>query len=844
MEAEAMDVKDGAVVLALSAVGRGDLGRVGGKGASLGQRLRDGFPLPDGFVVTAEAYRRFVAEAGLQDALEAQLSADDVSRAEPQACERASAALRAAFLRAAIPPALADALREAWAGLGGGPVAVRSSATAEDLPDASFAGQQETILGVRGEAALLAAVRACWSSLWTSRAIAYRVRQGFDHGEVSLAVVVQRMVEPEAAGVLFTTDPVTGRDEMVLNAAYGLGEVVVSGWVTPDLWRLARADGKVLEHRLGSKERRVVSDPAGGTRAEEVPEALRAAPCLPPEALGALHALGLKVEAAEGVAQDIEFAWAEGRVVLLQSRPITTRPAPPRSLSARHRKVVDDILEHYPSAPMPLDEEPLHRGYDQLLAVGDDLGLAMPAASALLPMDENGVYRVAPADPRPSLGLVQAPFALVRAWRRDPSAWGARAGELGVDLSALRAVEPSSLDDAALWEHAQRALDAGYRVARVRFAEVIVPGALWGQWLTALARLADEKVDPFEWLGGLRYRTVDIEHGLQALADRCLGSPALRALYEGPAEVTDARVAAAPDGEAYLQAVEAFLSAHGARTGMAYLPFSTRSWREDRAGLHRAVGAMVRAGETGAAARRTAAGLARFEAREEAVRRGLPRVLRRTFARTLRAWRDAHVAREASLYAIEEAYGVARGAMAEVGRRLAARGALAAPGHVAFARMGEAREALLGDLAPAELRRRVGRRRSLREVASQAWRAQRPVPERAQGAPLTGTAGSPGVASGPARVILTVEDSSRLQPGDVLVCPYTDPTWTPLFSLASAVVSDTGGPLSHAAIVAREYGIPAVLGTEVGTRALKDGERVVVDGGAGEVRRTADTNGG
>lgn len=826
------------MIVSLSDVGRGDLARAGGKGASLGQRLQEGFPLPDGFVVTSAAYRAFVAERGLGAALERELAAPDVGRADPAACERVSAAIREAFEGAAMPSALEAELCAAWRALGGGPVAVRSSATAEDLPDASFAGQQETVLGVREEAAVVAAVRRCWSSLWTSRAIAYRVRHGFAHEEVSLAVVVQRMVEPEAAGVLFTVDPVGGRDEMVINASWGLGEAVVSGWVTPDLWRLSRADGRVLAHTVGSKDRRVVSAPGGGTVTEEVPAELRARLCLSEGALRELFVLGRKVEDAEGTPQDLEFAWAGGKVVLLQSRPVTTRALPPRELSAGQRRMLDDVLEHYPTAPLPLDEEPLQRGYEQLLAMARHVGLRMPPATELFRMDDDGLFRVAPAAPRPGLGLARLPWAVVRAWRLEPSAWGSRSRAEGVDLEALRAASPAALDEQGLLSLARRALEAGYRVARIRFSEVILPGALRGAWLGALARLAGERVDPFAWLGGLSYRTVEIEHGLQTLADRVLASPAMRASYAAVGgELDTGGLAATAEGEALLSAIDAFLAEHGARTAAAYLPFSARSWREDPSGVHLALRAIVRAGKADAAAARARGGEERLQALANSVRARLPRIFHGTFERTLAAYRAAHVAREASLYAIEEAYGVARGAMAELGRRLAARGLLVVGAHVVFARMTEVEEAMGGALSAAGLRARVARRRALREVAGQVWRAQRPVPARLPGAALAGTPGSPGVASGPVRVILGPGDFGRLNPGEVLVCPYTDPTWTPLFSLAAAVVSDTGGPLSHAAIVAREYGIPAVLGTECATTTLVDGEAVVVNGSAGLVHR-------
>jgi pyruvate,water dikinase len=683
---------------------------------------------------------------------------------------------------------------DAWRHLGGGPVAVRSSATAEDLPDASFAGQQETVLGVGDAEALLQAVRRCWSSLWTSRAIAYRVRQGFSHEEVSLAVVVQRMIEPEAAGVLFTIDPVGNADDMVVNAAYRLGEAVVSGWVTPDQWRLARRDGRVVAHTLGSKERRVVSQP-GGVRTEAVPAELRARPCLSTTALTELFTLARQIEADEGLPQDIEFAWADGRIHLLQSRPVTTRPPRLGALSAGERRMLDDLLEHYPSAPLPLDEEPLQRGYDQLLEMARDVGIAYPPAAEILRMDDDGVFRAFPVRPRLGAALLRLPRALWRAARSTPANWTMSLPDAGIDTAAWLVTDVRDLDDAAL--------------------------------------LAGQRVDPFAWLGGLRYRTIDVEHGLQELADHVLGSPDLRTRYAGAGPLPTAdSLADTDEGRTYLLAIERFLS-----TAMPYLPFSTRSWAEDPTGLHLAVQAIVRAGHPGAAAERTRAGAQRFQALVDRVKERLPRMFHGRFDRALAAYRSAHVGREASLYAIEEAYGGARQALWELGRRLADAGILGAPGHVVFARLSELDAVCIGELPAAELRHRVGRRRARREVAVQAWRSQRPPATSPAGDGLVGMAGSPGVASGPVRVIRGLDDFASLQADEILVCPYTDPTWTPLFALAAAVVSDTGGALSHAAIVAREYGIPAVLGTEVGTSILRDGEMIHVDGSTGLVRR-------
>lgn len=281
-----------------------DVGLAGGKGANLGELTQAGFPVPPGFVLTTAAYRVFVQANGLQAAITAALHGAALNDLAELA--RAATVIAAHFAAGRVPAEIAADLRRAYLALGGGPVAVRSSATAEDLPTASFAGQQETFLNVRGAAAVLEATQRCWASLWTARAIAYRARQGIPPHAVSLAVVIQRMMAAEAAGVLFTANPLTGDpDEMVINAVRGSGEALVSGQVTPEEIAVGRGTWSV--YRRDSPAGRVLTDV----------QAVQ------------LARLGGQIEAHYGHPQDIEWAWADGQFHVLQARPITT-PLRPR----------------------------------------------------------------------------------------------------------------------------------------------------------------------------------------------------------------------------------------------------------------------------------------------------------------------------------------------------------------------------------------------------------------------------------------------------------------------------------------------------------------------------------
>jgi rifampicin phosphotransferase len=301
----------------------------GGKGANLSELARAGFAVPAGFIVCTPAYRAFVRANELQERIVALAEVGSGTD-----FEEASAAIRRLIERATIPPAVASAIRSAYAAMcpqGEPPVAlaVRSSATAEDLPGASFAGQQDTYLNVLGDEALLEAMRRCWASLWTARALAYRARQGIDPAALSLAVVVQALVPANAAGVLFSANPLTGaRDEVVISAAWGLGEAVVSGQVTPDRIIAGKATGAIRQ--METAEKAVMTASAStGTEERAVAVDRRRAQVLDASQVGRLTTLAGAVEASFGVPQDIEWCLAGDELWIVQSRPITTLPPEP-----------------------------------------------------------------------------------------------------------------------------------------------------------------------------------------------------------------------------------------------------------------------------------------------------------------------------------------------------------------------------------------------------------------------------------------------------------------------------------------------------------------------------------
>ena len=362
---------------------RATLETVGGKGMSLAKMIQAGFPVPSGFHITTEAYRAFVAANDLQTKILAALANADASL--PATLETASAAIGRLFADASTPNEIINAIRNAYLTHDSShlkPVAVRSSATAEDLSEASFAGQQETYLNIRGEDVLLDAVKKCWASLWTARAIAYRIKNNIDQNTVALAVVVQEMVNAEAAGILFTANPMNGhRDEMVINAAWGLGEAIVGGLVSPDTIIADKATGKVKKYDVAEKTVITVLTESG-TREDQLNDTRRRSKVLKEANVVELVNIARNIESYYGSPQDIEWCHAGGRFFIVQSRPVTALPEAPIEWTPPNPKGIYMRTSVVDLTPVPLS--PLYITWalptltEQMKPLGVRLGMGVP----------------------------------------------------------------------------------------------------------------------------------------------------------------------------------------------------------------------------------------------------------------------------------------------------------------------------------------------------------------------------------------------------------------------------------------------------------------------------------
>ena len=782
------------LVVPLRSVTGGDLALAGGKGANLGELIAGGFPVPAGFVVTTAAYDLVAA----------------------------GHTTRAHFDRVEIPPRLREAIVAAYQDMNEGPVAVRSSATAEDLPGAAFAGQQDTCLNVVGEEELLDAIRRCWGSLWSERAVAYRDRLGIDPADVRIAVVVQRMVAAEAAGVMFTADPVTGdRERIVVDAGTGLGEAVVSGLVTPDHYVLTPR-GRVVSYTPGRREVVVRALAGGGVSHEEGDGA--PAGRLPDEVLRELARLGAGVARHFGRPQDIEWAYADGRVSLVQARPMTALPPPPVGrLNPLRRRIATVLMEYVPVRPYPIDMSTwVPHGPAGLMAkVTGAFGLH-GAFENFCEEQDGVVHRLVPPRPRPTPKVLIAPFLIaVKARRYDPARWteDPRYRRVLDEVRALAALDLAALPWPELVATPRRVLASVQPVADLRIDYLPRSGLSLVGLLVSLRLLGRAGLFA-DLLTGARTRTGDANRALEELAAKARRTGAL---------------GRDPLPEEFRAGLEAFLAEYGHREGASPLLVTAPTWADEP----EAVLGLIRV--LAAEPPRPASG-------DEALERLLahPRLRnprrRDRMLRRVRAARAGIAFREDSHFVFTLPLPVLRRSIVEIGRRLRDAGVLGAPEDVFHLRLEELEEIRdVTALTEAEARRlrsrvtgRAARREELAGVRLIDPRAVFPARDLGD-ALVAGSPASGGTATGPVKVVRGPSDFGKLDSGDVLVCPYTNPSWTPLFQRAAAVVVDTGGIASHAAIVAREYGIPAVMGTGDGTSVLADGRLVTVDGDAGVV---------
>ncbi|SEO44798.1 pyruvate, water dikinase [Halogranum amylolyticum] len=887
----------------LDAVGRADLPLVGGKGANLGELLRAGLPVPPGFVVTTAVYRSLVDAPAVREALSRleRLDAD-----ESAALAAAAAELRSAIRAQELAASARDGLSAALDAVDPGETyAVRSSATAEDSPTASFAGQHETFLGVDA-ADVPDCVRECMASLFTDRAVSYRAHDDVAHSDVAMAVVVQPMVEAEAGGVLFTADAETGnRRVSTVDASFGLGEAVVGGDVTPDHARVDTETGEILAYDVATKDVAVRSrgiaddaDETTGVETVELSARERERRVLSDEQLRTLVGLGERVQTLFGTPQDVEWALVDGAFVLLQSRPITALfplPSPLPDDDRLHVYLSMGHMQAMPEALPPLVCDFWRDWVDSAMAafgvatvwptpaieagsrvyvdvtpfvrsdtVRDELidGLAAISEPASTGLDDLTARR-SEAFESAGLSLSALPKLVRPAWQVSTLVVAVIPGIASGVVQAFTS-EPTKQDLEETWRELSKTFTA--EVARAETPAERARAVFSSTDVTGIVTEMYPKVAPLYvafaiggWLkrafpetqadvnavgsGFERDVVTRINLGLGDLADVAREHPAVAEALRERRSLDGIRTV--DGGDVFVAAVESFLDEFGHRA-TGELDLSRPRWREDPSGLLAIVRANLaheEAGDHRERIRRLAAegevAATRLERRAD---HGPLGPLRSRLVRLLvQTYRNTVYTREYPKHEAARAFTTWRQALLDAGRHLVDAGRLDDPEDVWFLHADELFAALDGesvDVDVAARRREFDRHTTLdappvltSEGETIRGRFDRTdVPDGA----LVGTGVSAGVVEGRARVVRDPTEAT-VEPGEILVAPSSDPGWTPLFLNAAGMVVEVGGPVSHGALVAREYGLPAVVSVHGATKRIQTGQRLRIDGSRGTV---------
>ncbi len=855
----------GCYVLFFQEIDQTQFALVGGKGAHLGELSRiEGIRVPAGFCVTTDAFQRVLAEApSIEDRL------DRLSCLKPddrEAIRALSAEIRRTLEAIAIPDDLAAAITRPLVGQAA--YAVRSSATAEDLPTASFAGQHDTYLNVVGPAAILRHVRRCWASLFTERAVAYRLRSGFDHRKVHMAVVVQPMVFPHAAGILFTADPVTGSRKVAsVEATFGLGEALVSGMVNADVYKVR--DGEVVAKTIAAKQRAIHASPAGGTQQQAIEPERQGQPALTDAQVVQLVQMGRRIEAHFGRPQDIEWCLVDDGFHIVQSRPITTLfPIPVAGdrenhvyISVGHQQMMIDPMKPLGisfwqlTTPRPMSEAGAR------LFVDVTRILAAPASrSSLLDL-------LGKSDPliRDALETVLA-RDFIRSLPDEGPAWAPPGG----------APAPSATDPAIVAEligRSQASIAALKRHIRTKSGSALLDFILADiqelkrilfdpqshqVFMTAIEATWWLNEQLQTWLGEKNAAdtltqsvpdNVTSEMGLALLdvADVIRPHPevvAFLAHVEGDGFLDELPRLAG--GREARDAIRAWLDEYGMRC-VGEIDITRPRWSERPTTLVPLILGNIKNFEPGAGGRRFEQGRQEAWKKEQELLerlRALPDGERKAeeTKRMIDRVRTFIGYREYPKYGMVSRYFVYKQALLEEAERLERAHVLRGKEDIFYLTFQELHEVV----RTRQVEDRLIRQRKDAFRSSQALTPPRVLTsdgEAIAGAyrrddlpagALVGLPVSAGIIEGRARVILDMAEAD-LEAGDILVTAYTDPSWTPLFVAITGLVTEVGGLMTHGAVIAREYGLPAVVGVEHATRRIRDGQRIRVHGTDGYV---------
>ena len=808
-----------------------DVSLAGGKGANLGELTSAKINVPKGFVIAADSYKAFLKENGIEEIIRNKLrevSGDEIKLLK--AADYFRELIRSGDFSAETKKLIADKYKSLGENIR---VAVRSSATAEDLSDASFAGQQESYLNVVGIDEVLLQIRNCYASLWGNRAVSYRFHRGYDQTAVAIAVVVQKMVESEKAGVLFTVNPLSqNTNEMQINASYGLGESVVSGRVTPDSYIVDKS-GRLIETTIGSKETKIVY---GNKNTVEIAvnEEERKKRVLEDNEISGLVDCGLKIEKHYGMPMDIEWAIKDNNIYILQARAITTLKKdtgedaliknyingtkPTKSM----RKNLAFQLEKMPFAYRVLD-------YDFIMAINNQKSKIFAEAGIVFDsdpqIDNDGIQTL----PKGKKGINKNIFHFFKILKqlKDFDSCASMCKEFmhrhEEEISMLKYKDFENMSLQGCREFLEYSYKLTKDLSYDRFKYALFPTMLVFDKYTKLLQRINPKYTAFDLYKSLDNKTSTVNKDISDMAKEISKHSKLRE--------------AILSGESYKNLYtrfddfktmsDRFLQNNGFKSDYNCYCLGAKTFIEDPDRLINILKPILL----------SASEQNKNPENFDDLMKGLEVVSGRKYKSVkadIQNFRYFHIVREESQYLWESLFYYVRKCVTRANLLLLEnKDYKSGIANLFFNELIKAMHR--GYLNKSDLENIKNRNKKF-PLSIKVWEASKLLIFEAEGDILKGVSGSFGKAVGRACIIHSPKEFYKMQKGDILVCHLTDPEWTPLFESASAVVADTGAALSHAAIVAREYGIPAVLGVGFATTKYKDGDMLQVDGDKGTVR--------
>jgi len=863
-------------VLDFQEIDRTNLMVVGGKGANLGELSRiEGIQVPEGFCITTKAYKKITKnDQELTSLLEkvAHYKAGDLKN-----ISKTSAKIRTKIERVSIPKEIVEEIADHLTKFGENDAfAVRSSATAEDLPTASFAGQQDTYLNIIGKEAILNHINKCWASLFTERAITYRLQNGFDNRKIYLSVVIQKMVFPQVAGILFTADPVTSNRKILsIDASFGLGEAMVSGLVNADIYKVC--DGEIIDKRISTKKLAIYALEEGGTKEQEIESGMQNMQALMDEQILQLEHIGRNVEEHFGCPQDIEWCLADDIFYIVQSRPITTLfPIPETNdqenhvyISVGHQQMMTDAFKPLGLSLWQLTAaRPMYKAAGRLFVdVTQQLSSTDGRAALLNIMGQHD-----PLIKDALIAIIERDYIkLLPDDKKEQNPTASNKGRSSADFQALVENDPvvvselirnSEISIVELKQNIQTRSGTDlfdfilkdFQQLRKNLIDsenmnVIMTGINASHWL-------NEKMN--EWLGEKNVadilsqsapNNVTSEMGLALLdvADVIRPYPAVIQYLQ---QVTDnsflGELVKLDGGKEAQEAIYAFLSKYGMRCA-GEIDITKARWSEKPSILIPIILSNVKSFEPGAGKRKFEQGQQEALKKEHEVLNKLKQLpdgeqKASETKRMISLLRNFIGYREYPKYRMISRYFIYKQALLKEVEQLLQTNIIHEKEDVYYLTFEELREVVRTQKADYEvISKRKGEYKQYKkltpprvitsdgEIVTGKYKREN-FPAEA----IAGLAVSSGIIEGRARVILNMEDAD-LEEGDILVTTFTDPSWTPLFVSIKGLVTEVGGLMTHGAVIAREYGFPAVVGVDNATKLIKDGQSIRVNGTDGYI---------